>query len=75
LTFIQDGNPSKINGLINIDKLRSLAERVLEIVALADKPYPFAHNGQIYNFISRLSVNKDQNELKALAAAIEDSGK
>jgi hypothetical protein len=75
LTFINDGNPSKINGLINIDKLRMMAERVLEIVALAEKPYLFNPHTQILNYVKQPPVEKDQNKLKAIAAQLDADGK
>lgn len=75
LTFINDGNPSKINGLINIDKLRMMAERVLEIVALAEKPFPYESVPTILSYVSKPPVEMDQNKLKAIAAQLEADGK
>ena len=75
LTFINDGNSTKINGLLNIDKLRSMAERVLEITALADKPYAFKFNGPIQNYISKPPLETDQTKLKALASQLDADSK
>lgn len=53
LTFINDGNPSKIDGLVNIDKLRMIAERVLQITSVAKILYDFQTNPALLNYISR----------------------
>lgn len=52
-----------------------MAERVLEIVALAEKPYPYNENPSIMNYVSRPPLERDQARLKAAAAEIEASGK
>ena len=39
LTFFHDGNRTRIDGLINVDKLRKMAARALAIQALGTVPY------------------------------------
>jgi len=40
LTFFNDGNKTRLDGgLINVDKLRKMAERATEIAHLAQVPY------------------------------------
>ncbi|KAL3900075.1 MAG: hypothetical protein SGCHY_001603 [Lobulomycetales sp.] len=52
LTFMNDGNASKVAGMINFDKLRMMANCVKEIVSLGETPYKFESNPIIANYIT-----------------------
>jgi len=57
LTFMNDGNESKVNGMINFDKLRMMAKRVKDISKLVDYEYKnFQVDIVLQNYISHLMV-------------------
>lgn len=51
MTFINDGNPARINGLINFDKLCMMAMKVREIVAMSAVPYVFEAREDLQKYI------------------------
>ncbi|EPZ36809.1 Guanine-nucleotide dissociation stimulator CDC25 domain-containing protein [Rozella allomycis CSF55] len=64
LTFINDGNPSKIHGMINFEKLRMMGQRVLEISSLVNHSYPFDEKPEVQNYLKKPFVEKDIQKLK-----------
>ncbi|KAI8923351.1 ras guanine nucleotide exchange factor domain-containing protein [Entophlyctis helioformis] len=73
LTFINDGNQSKVRGMINVEKLRMMANRVLEITSLARSEYPFEHKPAVLNYLAKPRVEKDMAKLKEMATEVETS--
>ncbi|KAJ3325312.1 hypothetical protein HDV06_004171 [Boothiomyces sp. JEL0866] len=71
LTFINDGNPKTIRNLINVDKLRMMANRVLEITNLGSVAYPYEKKSVVLNYLAKPKIEKDMNKLKDLAAECE----
>jgi hypothetical protein len=57
--------------MINIDKLRMMANRVQEIIHLGADHYPFERKTPILNYIDKPIVNMDLNKLKELASKLE----
>ena len=49
-----------------------MAERVLEIIALADEPFPFASDPPALNYVSKPPVERDQQKLKEIATQLEN---
>ncbi|RKP01854.1 hypothetical protein CXG81DRAFT_18418 [Caulochytrium protostelioides] len=64
LTFMNDGNQSKVHGLINFDKLRMMALRAKEISALASADYPYDPQPAIQNYLAKPAVEFDLRKLK-----------
>ncbi|KAI8808455.1 ras guanine nucleotide exchange factor domain-containing protein [Cladochytrium replicatum] len=71
LTFMNDGNESKVRGMINFDKLRMMANRVKDISALAAKEYKFEPNPAVLNYLAKPPIEKSMSKLKALSAECE----
>ena len=71
LTFINDGNPARINSQINVEKLRMMSKRVYEITSLSKSPYSFRHHPVLMNYITKLPADMDLNKLKELANDVE----
>ncbi|KAJ3268774.1 Nephrocystin-1 [Terramyces sp. JEL0728] len=71
LTFINDGNPKTIKNMINVDKLRMMANRVLEITNLGSVAYPYDKKSAVLNYLGKPKIEKDMNKLKDLAAECE----
>ncbi|KAJ3120594.1 hypothetical protein HK098_004463 [Nowakowskiella sp. JEL0407] len=71
LTFMNDGNESKINGMINFDKLRMMANRVRDISSLASIEYKFDQNPPILNYLAKPPVEKSMTKLKQLSLECE----
>ncbi|KAG4081436.1 ras guanine nucleotide exchange factor domain-containing protein [Neocallimastix lanati (nom. inval.)] len=60
LTFMNDGNESKIDGMINFDKLRMMANRVKDISKLVDYEYENINvDSELQNYISHPMVEGD----------------
>ncbi|ORX83849.1 ras GEF [Anaeromyces robustus] len=75
LTFMNDGNDAKVNGMINFDKLRMMAKRVKDISKLVDYSYKnIQSNNTLENYISHPMV-KGLKELKQLSLNIEPKDK
>lgn len=64
LTFMNDGNKSKIEGMINFAKLRMMGQRVMDLVELNRYSYTFAENAIIMNYLRRPMVEFDLAKLK-----------
>ncbi|KAL2916590.1 hypothetical protein HK105_203702 [Polyrhizophydium stewartii] len=71
LTFINDGNPAKVRGMINVEKLRMMSSRVLEITSLAKADYPYSPQPAVLNYLAKPPVEKNLAKLKELAAEVE----
>ena len=53
LTFFHDGNRTRVDGLVNVDKLRKMAARTLDIQALGRIPYAsFREDVAVQNYVS-----------------------
>jgi len=75
LTFMNDGNDAKVNGMINFDKLRMMAKRVKDISKLVDYSYNDIQSDiTLQNYISHPMVN-DLKKLKNLSLTIEPKDK
>ena len=73
LTFINDGNPSKLKSLLNVEKLRMMAHRVQEIVSLGSALYPMERDTAIINWLQKPVVETKMALLKQKAIALEES--
>jgi hypothetical protein len=71
LTFINDGNQSKIKGLINVEKLRMMANSVQEITQLGATAYEFEKKPAILNYLEKPYIERDLNKLKEQATQLE----
>lgn len=60
LTFIEDGNPDTIHGLINFTKRRFLFRVISEISRYQQNPYNLHPVPQIQTLISNLSIKNDE---------------
>jgi hypothetical protein len=72
LTFINDGNTSKVKGLVNIEKLRMMANRVQEIVSLGGTLYNFERKSAMLNWLEKPIIETNINKLKQLATSLEE---
>jgi len=68
--FLNDGNPSRINNLVNFEKLRLLYTRVTDTLALAAVSYPFEKTKEIRDYIH----NPNCESLEQLMARISVEG-
>ena len=74
LTFINDGNASKVQGdLVNIYKLRMMAKEVQEIVSLGGTVYNFERKTAVMNWLEKPNIETNINKLKQLATALEQA--
>ncbi|KAH6586466.1 hypothetical protein BASA50_000421 [Batrachochytrium salamandrivorans] len=71
LTFINDGNQSKISGMINVEKLRMMSSRVLEITSISRSAYSLESKPAILNYLEKPPVERNIAKLKDLATEIE----
>lgn len=70
---MNDGNQSKVNGLINFDKLRMMAKRVKDISGLVKINYKFENDPTIANYIANPIIEKDLKKLKEWALEMKES--
>lgn len=54
LTFIEDGNPETIDGLINFERLTQLYEVIEKVLLLQKQPYPFPIVEPLYSLFKAL---------------------
>ncbi|KAJ3068903.1 Rap guanine nucleotide exchange factor 2 [Podochytrium sp. JEL0797] len=71
LTFMNDGNPKLVDGLINFDKLRMMGSRVKDIVSLAEVDFAFPVKPAIQNFIAMPPVETSLAKLKEMSLICE----
>lgn len=70
LTFIEDGNKDKINGLINFGKRRLLYTVISEIQQFQQKGYVFTHEAPVEAYLSEIAT-LDENELYNISLQCE----
>lgn len=75
LTFINDGNQSKIENMINFDKLRMMSNRVHDITHLVNKSYSFKEDPIIQNYLAKPPKVDDEKELKQMSLECEKPDK
>lgn len=72
LTFINDGNESKIfTNMINFDKLRMMARRVHDITDMTKVQYIFSPKPIVQNYLNKPSIEKDSQKLKEMSLDCE----
>ncbi|KAI9362529.1 ras guanine nucleotide exchange factor domain-containing protein [Zopfochytrium polystomum] len=71
LTFINDGNPSNVEGMINFDKLRMMGNRVKDITSFAKVGYKFEPNPAIQNYVGKPPIEKKLAVLKEMSNECE----
>ncbi|KAJ3362101.1 hypothetical protein GGF32_006555 [Allomyces javanicus] len=71
LTFLNDGNPAKVRGLVNFDKLRMMSRRVREIVMSRGTRYDIATMAQIQNYLKKPPTERDVAKLKEHSLELE----
>lgn len=72
---MNDGNQSKVRGMINFDKLRMMSGRVKDITKLGQTEYKFEVKSAIQNYISKPPVEKSLVKLKEWSQECEKSDK
>ena len=68
---MNDGNQSKVNQMINFDKLRMMGNRVKDIANLVSVAYEFKENSAIQNYLRFPPVERDLAKLKELSLLCE----
>jgi len=71
LTFINDGNQSKVDNMINFDKLRMMSSRVHDLTSLTDKTYSFKEDPIIQNYLAKPTRIVDDKTLKEMSQKCE----
>jgi len=71
LTFINDGNQSKVENMINFDKLRMMSNRVHDLTSLIEKKYDFEENPVIQNYVAKPPKIDDDKILKQMSLECE----
>ncbi|KAJ3193694.1 hypothetical protein HK101_004358 [Irineochytrium annulatum] len=71
LTFINDGNPSNVQGLINFEKLRMMGKRVKDIMSLASTEYKFPPIPEMQNYLAKPPIEKSMTRLKEMSLECE----
>jgi hypothetical protein len=61
---MNDGNPSRVRGLINFDKLRMMGKRVRDITSLAATEYNFEPKPAIQNYLRKPPIEMSLTKLK-----------
>jgi hypothetical protein len=69
---MNDGNPSKINGFINFEKMTMMAKSVQEITKLGSYEFPYEKKPEILNYLDKPNIEFDLEKLKAQAAILEN---
>jgi hypothetical protein len=68
---MNDGNATKINGLINMEKMTMMAKSVQEITSLGHTPYRFEKRPAILNYLEKPHIEKNLEILKERALELE----
>ncbi|KAJ3033543.1 hypothetical protein HDV00_006078 [Rhizophlyctis rosea] len=73
LIFMNDGNESKVRGMINFDKLRMMGSRVKDISNLVAIAYPYQPIPPIQNYLAKPVVERNWAKLKEMSVDCEKS--
>jgi hypothetical protein len=68
---MNDGNQSKVHGMVNFDKLRMMGCRVKDITSLAGTEYKFEVKPAIQNYIAKPPIEKNMAKLKEMSIECE----
>ena len=68
---MNDGNQSKVRGMINFDKLRMMSARVNDITALVGTPYSFETKVLVQNYLTKPPIEKSITKLKEMSRECE----
>ena len=60
LTFIEDGNPSMVKGLINFEQKRQLYRVIAQVQSMQEIPYQFFRVMPLYHLLRRLPSASDK---------------
>lgn len=71
LTFIEDGNPDKLRDMINFNKRRMLAERILWMKQYQQTSYTYHAVPVIHEYLKRHMVMRDEEEMWQLSCKVE----
>ena len=71
LTFIEDGNPNLINGLINFDKRSKVGSVISDIRQYQCIGFPFKGNIEILSWIRSIEALKGEDEIYSISLMIE----
>ncbi|KAJ1557563.1 Rap guanine nucleotide exchange factor 6, partial [Cladochytrium tenue] len=71
LTFINDGNASKVDGMVNFDKLRMMGARVKDMLTFARIAYAFEADPAAQNYVAKPPVEKRLTTLKEWSSECE----
>jgi len=74
LTFIEEGNQSMVNGMINFSKRRKFAEVLIQLKELQQNPYNFEDIKELQSIIVECKVIWDDKDLFAQSLKIEPRG-
>ena len=72
---MNDGNPSKIQDMINFDKLRMMSNCVSQIVTLSAGDYKFVEKPEIQNYLRLPPLEKNLTQLKQMSVLCEPAEK
>lgn len=68
---MNDGNPTKINGMINCVKMDMMASSVQEITSLGNTPFKFERKPAILNYLEKPYIERNLEILKEKATELE----
>jgi len=68
---MNDGNPKRVNGLINFEKLRMMGRRVNDLVSMMDVRYEAQPITALQNYLHRPLVETSFAKLKMQSHMIE----
>ncbi|KXS13881.1 ras GEF [Gonapodya prolifera JEL478] len=71
LTFLNDGNKSHVDSMVNFDKLRMMAAWVNEVRRFAESEYSYDEVVEVRNYIACLPVVDDPKKLMQMSSALE----
>ena len=73
LTFLEDGNQTVKEGLLNFQKLFKIFDTISTVLEAKVKPYPFPVNNSIQSFFDQIKVNDDEEYYYCLSSNLEPS--
>ncbi|KAL7749253.1 hypothetical protein RI367_005405 [Sorochytrium milnesiophthora] len=71
LTFLNDGNESRVHGLINFDKLAMMSDRVKEITQARKSRYSVTVDRVLQNYLKKPPTERDLRKLKEMSLELE----
>jgi hypothetical protein len=68
---MNDGNPSRVRGLLNFEKMRMMSDTVQSIMNMLRVDYQFPLDGRLQRYLQFAAIERSHEKLKEMSILCE----